>query len=187
MTFWNGDSSNGGLLMVWSFVKVQRFYPLQAGGRSSLFSDRNRRLSRQYFVHHCSYFTTGSYLNTHLIHLHQGSYQLWKYPFNRLLVALAVFDLLFVVTTVPIHAFAVFEYSNWLFAAIYSRWVTLLTLHTGVIHNKHKHLQIPVPAIKHQPVRLHLHDGQHHSGALLGRLQTHGMYTCTQTCLQYKT
>ena len=101
-----------------------------------------------------------------------------------MLVALAVFDLLFVVTTVPIHAFAVFEYSNWLFAAIYSRWVTLLTLLRKLIH---KHLQIPVPAVEHQSVRLNLHDGQHHSGALLGRLQTHGMYTCTQMCLQYKT
>ena len=103
-------------------------------------------------------------------------------------MALAVFDLLFVVTTVPIHAFAVFEYSNWLFAAMYSRWVTLLTLHTDrVIQNKHKHLQIPVPAIEHQPVRLNLYDCQDHSGALLGRLQTHGMDTWTQTCLQYKT
>ena len=48
--------------------------------------------------------------------------QLWKYTFNRLLVALAVFDLIFVMVTVPIHTFAVFEYSNWFFAAIYSRY-----------------------------------------------------------------
>ena len=48
-------------------------------------------------------------------------YQLWKYTFNRLLVALAVFDLLFVVATVPIHTFHVFNYSNWFYAAIYSR------------------------------------------------------------------
>lgn len=49
-------------------------------------------------------------------------FQLWKYTFNRLLVALAVFDLIFVMVTVPIHTFAVFEYSNWFFAAIYSRY-----------------------------------------------------------------
>ena len=49
--------------------------------------------------------------------------QLWKYTFNRLLVALAVFDLMFLVCTVPIHTFAVFEYSNRIFAALYSRFL----------------------------------------------------------------
>ena len=52
---------------------------------------------------------------------HVSCLQLWKYTFNRLLVALAVFDLLFVVATVPIHTFHVFNYSNWFYAAIYSR------------------------------------------------------------------
>ena len=40
-----------------------------------------------------------------------------------MLVALAVFDLMFLVSTVPIHTFAVFEYSNRIFAALYSRFL----------------------------------------------------------------
>ena len=48
--------------------------------------------------------------------------QLWKHTFNRLLVALAVFDLMFVCSTVPIHVFPLFEYNNRLFALLYSRW-----------------------------------------------------------------
>ena len=51
--------------------------------------------------------------------------QLWKHTFNRLLVALAVFDLMFVFSTVPIHVFPLFEYNNRLFALLYSRWYTL--------------------------------------------------------------
>ena len=47
--------------------------------------------------------------------------QLWKHTFNRLLVALAVFDLMFVFSTVPIHVFPLFEYNNRLFALLYSR------------------------------------------------------------------
>ena len=47
--------------------------------------------------------------------------QLWKYTFNRLLVALAIFDLIFVLTTVPIHAFSVFQYSNWLYVKTYDK------------------------------------------------------------------
>ena len=47
--------------------------------------------------------------------------QLWKHTFNRLLVALAIFDLMFVCSTVPIHVFPLFEYNNRIFALLYSR------------------------------------------------------------------
>ena len=53
------------------------------------------------------------------------SLQLWKHTFNRLLVALAVFDLMFVCSTVPIHVFPLFEYNNRIFALLYSRCYNL--------------------------------------------------------------
>ena len=46
---------------------------------------------------------------------------MWKHTFNRLLVALAIFDLMFVISTVPVHTFSVFDYNNRIFAFLYSR------------------------------------------------------------------
>ena len=119
MTSINGKILNGRLKS--EFLKIYGFF---LGLWKGFFSPLSESLDSSgiffpslFWLPHRFHYIEESYATDNL------KFQLWKYTFNRLLVALEVFDLMFLISTVPIHTFAVFEYSNRIFALLYSRFL----------------------------------------------------------------